>query len=542
MALSVDSLIQKPELSARQLARGRSLGNIAVSTDKEYDRPEKSAFSGHKKTTFSKQLQREKSHRKDESKTDVTPAQVGQNNAVDTENRAMNKASTSFQQRNKNLETKPGGLQKDGVEPSIGNGKDISEGSRVSDQLLVDLTAGIKHNNNNIQQSVPTAVGQISASVNRNEAQIVSEGSGVPSQIQQLALDGNNLPFQVDDLPPGSLKLETMDISPKLSSTETVSEPLDNHLNLIQEQLSSRAEGAENKQQIVAGLQHKNLEQTQQTTLNNVVSPPNKTSPNPDLDGIELKKLNDKINTILSSGKLTAEHSQSDALEVRDSLKLPSHGKLSVEQGLSKEQLLNLLTDKSQQRSNLTSNLESSPIVKTNANQQNGALSGLIMPQIVTSTSTDLNSQLPVTYQIRQGLQSPAWAGNFVQNIAQMTLNNRNLAEVRLDPPELGSIMVKIHQQSRDATIQFHVQNVEAKTAVENSLIRLREALVQQGFSQVNVDVQQQSSQFSQHNQMQADDTNFHVRKAGDGVEADIPLPAVTPIYLEQSTGIDIFA
>ncbi|WP_338589278.1 flagellar hook-length control protein FliK [Shewanella khirikhana] len=54
-------------------------------------------------------------------------------------------------------------------------------------------------------------------------------------------------------------------------------------------------------------------------------------------------------------------------------------------------------------------------------------------------------------------------------------------AEIRLDPPELGSMMVRIQVQGSETQVQFHVSAAQTKDVVEQALPRLRELLAQQG-------------------------------------------------------------
>lgn len=63
---------------------------------------------------------------------------------------------------------------------------------------------------------------------------------------------------------------------------------------------------------------------------------------------------------------------------------------------------------------------------------------------------------------------------------AMLSINNKE-AEVRLDPPEMGSMHIRIRSDAEQAQINFVVQNQQAKEALEQSMPRLRELLMQQG-------------------------------------------------------------
>jgi len=61
-----------------------------------------------------------------------------------------------------------------------------------------------------------------------------------------------------------------------------------------------------------------------------------------------------------------------------------------------------------------------------------------------------------------------------------LSINNKQ-AEIRLDPPEMGSMQIRIRSDAEQAHINFVIQNQQAKEALEQSMPRLREMLAQQG-------------------------------------------------------------
>ena len=77
---------------------------------------------------------------------------------------------------------------------------------------------------------------------------------------------------------------------------------------------------------------------------------------------------------------------------------------------------------------------------------------------------------------------------------ALLSINNKE-AEIRLDPPEMGSMQIRIRSDAEQAHINFVVQNQQAKEALEQSLPRLRELLAQQGIELGESNIQQGNSQ-----------------------------------------------
>ncbi|WFO19800.1 flagellar hook-length control protein FliK [Pseudoalteromonas sp. H100] len=102
------------------------------------------------------------------------------------------------------------------------------------------------------------------------------------------------------------------------------------------------------------------------------------------------------------------------------------------------------------------------------------------------------NQQLQSTAQTKQVSIDPGvmQAINIVKSDAakllqervssMLSINNKE-AEIRLDPPEMGSMQIRVRSDAEQAQINFVVQNQQAKEALEQSMPRLREMLAQQG-------------------------------------------------------------
>ncbi|MFI3245843.1 MAG: flagellar hook-length control protein FliK [Ferrimonas sp.] len=81
----------------------------------------------------------------------------------------------------------------------------------------------------------------------------------------------------------------------------------------------------------------------------------------------------------------------------------------------------------------------------------------------------------------------------------QMMINTDNLsAEIRLDPPELGAMQVRIQVQGDQANVQIVTQQAQARDLLEQALPRLRELLQQQGLTLGEAQIQQQAQQGDQ--------------------------------------------
>jgi flagellar hook-length control protein FliK len=67
------------------------------------------------------------------------------------------------------------------------------------------------------------------------------------------------------------------------------------------------------------------------------------------------------------------------------------------------------------------------------------------------------------------------------EKIRWMVNARQSMAEIRLDPPELGSMQVRVNVSGDSATVNIVVQSIQAKDALNEAVPRLREMLADQG-------------------------------------------------------------
>lgn len=86
-------------------------------------------------------------------------------------------------------------------------------------------------------------------------------------------------------------------------------------------------------------------------------------------------------------------------------------------------------------------------------------------------------------------------AGEQVAERVQMMMSkNLKNIDIRLDPPELGRMQIRMNMNGDGTTVHFTVANQQARDVIEQSMPRLREMLAQQGVQLNESSVQQQSS------------------------------------------------
>lgn len=80
------------------------------------------------------------------------------------------------------------------------------------------------------------------------------------------------------------------------------------------------------------------------------------------------------------------------------------------------------------------------------------------------------------------------------QQLVMMVSQGIQHAEIRLDPPELGQLMVRIQVQGDQTQVQFQVAQHQTRDIVEQALPRLKELLAEQGMQLTDSHVSQQDS------------------------------------------------
>jgi flagellar hook-length control protein FliK len=83
------------------------------------------------------------------------------------------------------------------------------------------------------------------------------------------------------------------------------------------------------------------------------------------------------------------------------------------------------------------------------------------------------------------------------EKVRWMVNSKSATAEIRLDPPDLGGINIKVNLSGDTAQVNFNVQSAAAKEALDQAVPRLRDMLQDQGI-ELGESVVQQESQNSQ--------------------------------------------
>jgi hypothetical protein len=107
-----------------------------------------------------------------------------------------------------------------------------------------------------------------------------------------------------------------------------------------------------------------------------------------------------------------------------------------------------------------------------------------------TAAQPDTSAQ---TLRLDVPMRSPEWAQALGERITWLVDQKLSAAEIKLNPPQLGPIEVRIALSADSTQVSVLAHNAITREALEAAAPRLREALTSHGFGSVSVDISQQS-------------------------------------------------
>ena len=169
--------------------------------------------------------------------------------------------------------------------------------------------------------------------------------------------------------------------------------------------------------------------------------------------------------------------------------------------------------------------------------QKDDGKEGTLAQQIAAASGQQgMPSTAPTRAEIQAAQQAPLQLTKELANeqVAEkvqmmMSKNLKNL-DIRLDPPELGRMQIRMTMNNDIANVHFTVANQQARDIIEQTLPRLREMLAQQGLQLAESSVQQQSSGQGQDrynsggNDQQSGGNRTNDGQGGENLESDVNL------------------
>ncbi|VAW94073.1 hypothetical protein MNBD_GAMMA22-2132 [hydrothermal vent metagenome] len=226
------------------------------------------------------------------------------------------------------------------------------------------------------------------------------------------------------------------------------------------------------------------------------------------LPGINLPTISDlqqyRVQTAIEPSKLQAViDTRFNTKEANFELGNPILNKFSLDQQQFMNQQFNqnqfhksgaLLPDKMlvsfNNLSTINGTTSNSPVTGFNAAYGYQLASGIEGTAAVTSSF--LNIATPV--------QHPQWNQSLGQSVHWMVNNNIQQADIKLNPPELGMLDIRISVNNDNATVTFVAPNSAVRDALESAMPRLRDMLQESGISLADVNVSEHSLEHEQQN------------------------------------------
>ena len=179
--------------------------------------------------------------------------------------------------------------------------------------------------------------------------------------------------------------------------------------------------------------------------------------------------------------------------------------------------------------------------------QSNQKLSVDMLGQSTSMMTGNSVSQRPnTTAQMPQlmmntNINQPEWGSEFGKRIQYMMNNHIQTAELRLDPPNLGHIHIKINMSSDQAHITFSSAHQVVRDSIESTMPRLREMMAESGLQLGNTDV---ASHFQQNTREQTFTSSNMSGPVMPDSEEDIVsnVANTTTVHYSANGMIDYFA
>ena len=157
---------------------------------------------------------------------------------------------------------------------------------------------------------------------------------------------------------------------------------------------------------------------------------------------------------------------------------------------------------------------------------------------VAQQTEGQRNTQSQVMLDKPANILKPEGQTQFAEKIRWIVNARNSFAEIRLDPPELGSVQVKVNMAGEAAAVSFVVQSQQARDALDQALPKLRDMLSQQGIELGQSSVQQDHQQ-QQGEQQQG---QFAQGKADDGMDEIAGEVIEQRVVNGSAGGIDFYA
>ena len=168
----------------------------------------------------------------------------------------------------------------------------------------------------------------------------------------------------------------------------------------------------------------------------------------------------------------------------------------------------------------------------------------------VMNENNQLRSEASKTQQQFEGfdkavnIHKPEGQQQLNEKIRWMVNARNTMAEIRLDPPELGSMQVRVNVSGDAASVSFVVQSQQAKDALAEAMPRLRDMLSEQGIELGDAQVRKDNSSGNESGQQFANNSSASTGDQNSANSDGMNESAVIEqsITREMKAGIDYYS
>ena len=135
-------------------------------------------------------------------------------------------------------------------------------------------------------------------------------------------------------------------------------------------------------------------------------------------------------------------------------------------------------------------------LVTPEAKAEGDTVSGALAANAVKGIDALAAAQRPNTASLafNQPFSLAGWNNEVGEKVLWMAAQNLKFADIRLDPPELGSLQVRVTVQNEQAQVSFISPHPAVREALDSQATRLREMMADQGLTLVDVNVSDRES------------------------------------------------
>lgn len=159
----------------------------------------------------------------------------------------------------------------------------------------------------------------------------------------------------------------------------------------------------------------------------------------------------------------------------------------------------------------------------------------------LSSLQASSSAPAPISTAITLPVGADGWGQELGNRVQWLAHNNVQAAELRINPPHLGPIEIRINVDQDQASVSFSSQHAVTRDALEAAIPRLRDMLGDNGLNLANVNVSSQS--FSDQRGQQAGSPDVYRASLGESSEAILDDPSSTNVSKGLAIGlVDYYA